>query len=136
VQESFIALTEGMTILGNRRRRDGRITEPGMVLKIRWMPIGNITPGSLEAIVEALLVDRTRCRGRRRWRIVSRLWVRAASEHQYSRDQGYRDNFHPGLRLKVRPSVAEGLYPKTSDHEKSCRGNLQTPTKPEAAYPG
>jgi hypothetical protein len=82
MEKPVISVVEGVAVLINRRRWHGRVAETGMVFKVWWTALSNVVTSGLEPIVKALLID---CAGywwRRRWCVVSGLWVRTASEDQ------------------------------------------------------
>jgi hypothetical protein len=79
MQEGIVTAPEATAIILKRRRRHGRILEPGMAFDVGGLSLVNIAPRSRKSIVKPLLSD---CRKiwRRRWFGIYRVGMRTSCQ--------------------------------------------------------
>jgi hypothetical protein len=85
-KDLVVAIAEGMPVVLDKRRWDGRITEAGVAVHVRRRTTSDVTLGGIESIVIALL--RHFSAGRRwRWRRIVRRRLRVGASSERKREQ-------------------------------------------------
>lgn len=64
-KDLVVSIAEGMPVVLDKRRRDGRVAEARVAVHLRRRTTSDVTLGGIDAIVITLLRHFSACRGRR-----------------------------------------------------------------------
>jgi hypothetical protein len=85
-KDLVVAIAEGMPVVLDKRRWDGRITEARVAVYVRWRTTSDVTLGGIYAIVITLLRNLCACR-RWRWRRIIRRRLGMGASSKRNREQ-------------------------------------------------